>query len=181
VALVLVLAGAVWSLLLWAPASASLAAGTSRFAPETAAVTVPGYGPRGTHVVDYRHGAPVEVVVPLRNDGPLPLRVTSVTAAGREVLPLLRLDGADLPVTVPAGGTAEVVLRGVLGNCAYYHERQVQNVDGVQVEAQVLGRSTTRQVPLDRPLLVHSPMIVSCPDRTLTRNDDRRTPSGSRL
>ncbi len=29
--------------------------------------------------------------------------------------------------------------------------------------------------------LLHSPMIVGCPDRTLTRNDDLRTPDTDAL
>jgi hypothetical protein len=29
-------------------------------------------------------------------------------------------------------------------------------------------------VPFDRPLLVHSPMIVGCPDRKLNRQADNR-------
>jgi hypothetical protein len=106
--------------------------------------------------------------------------VTSVST-GAGALPLLDLAPAGGPVTVAPGATEDLVLRGLLGNCAYYHERQVQNVDALVVEGEVLGMSTSLQVPLDRPLLVHSPMIVGCPDRTLTRNDDRRTPSGSRL
>jgi hypothetical protein len=176
----LALAGALWSFALWTPSTADLSAGTTASTGAADVVTVAGYGARGTHVVDYQHGRQVELVVPLRNDGPLPVRLTSVTA-GDVRLPLLALQGDQLPLTVGPGETADVVLRGVLGNCAYYHERSVQNVDGLEVALEVLGRATTRTVPLDRPLLVHSPMIVGCPDRTLTRNDDVRTPDTGRL
>jgi hypothetical protein len=174
VAALLLLIGVLWSFALWVPATVDLSAGSTSFRGAAQVVTVPAYGARGTHVIDYRHGAQVEVVVPLRNDGPLPVTVRSVTAdAG--VLPLLALSTGDaLPVVVAPGEQREVVLRGVLGNCAHYHERQVQNLDGVQVAVEVLGRDATREVALDRPLLVHSPMIVGCPDRTLTRNDDAR-------
>lgn len=181
-AALLVLAGAVGSFGLWASATVDLSAGSSRFGGTADVVTVPQYGARGTHVVDYRHGADVEFVVPIRNDGPLPVRVT-VATAGAVVLPLLGLAGDALPVTVPPGQSRDLVLRGTLGNCAYYHERQVQNVESVTVEAEVLGLAVTRVLPLDSPLLVHSPMIVDCPDRTLTRNDDARSDRdpGSRL
>ena len=176
----LALAGAVWSFLLWAPATAELSAGTTASTGPADVVTVEGYGARGTHVVDYQDGRMVELVVPLRNEGPLPVTLTGVTA-GDVRLPLLALAGDDLPVTVAPGESADVVLRGVLGNCAYYHERAVQNVEAMAVQLEVLGRTTTREVALDRPLLVHSPMIVGCPDRTLNRNDDERPPDTDAL
>ena len=132
-------------------------------------------------VVDYRHGADVELVVPLRNDGPLTVRITAVgTGAGPRPLLDVRAAGG-LPVVLAPGDRHDLVVSGALGNCAYHHERQVQNVDGLQLDVEVLGRPTALQVPLDSPLLVHSPMIVGCPDRTLTRNDDRRTPDPQEL
>ena len=36
------------------------------------------------------------------------------------------------------------------------------------------ARSSRTELPLAQPLLVKSPMIVGCPDRTLSREDDSR-------
>ena len=170
-----VLAGLVWSLLLWAPGTLDVAAGETRFGGSADVVSLEHYGARGTHVIDYRHGADVTITVPLRNDGPLPVTVTSV-ATGAGVFPLLEVrDVPGLPLELGPGEQGDVVVEGVLGNCRYYHEREVQNVDGLVVEAEVLGRSTATTVALDSPLLVHSPMIVGCPDRQLNRQAYDRT------
>jgi hypothetical protein len=164
-----VLAGLVWSALLWAPTTLDVGAGQTGFGGTADVVTLDHYGTRGTHVVDYRHGADVSITVPLRNDGPLPITVTSV-ATGAGVFPLLEVvDVPGLPLELGPGEQGDVVLEAVLGNCRYYHEREVQNVDGLVVGAEVLGRSASTSVALDSPLLIHSPMIVGCPDRMLNR------------
>ncbi len=169
---------AVSALLLWAPRP-ELTAGPSAFSGETAVVTVPGYGDlRGTSVVDYRDGAAVEVTVPLRNDGRLPVEVTSVTPVSG-ILPLLEVRSVGgLPLSLSPGEQGEVVLRAVLTSCRYYHERQVQNLSELLVQARVgvgpVRRATSATLPLHRPLLVHSPMIVGCPDRKLDRQADNR-------
>lgn len=165
----LVLAGVVWSVLLWAPTTVELAAGRTAFTGSADVVSLEHYGARGTHVVDYRHGADLTVTVPVTNDGPLPVTVTSV-ATGAGVFPLLDVrETPGLPLTLRPGESGDVVLDAVLGNCRYYHEREVQNVDGVVLGVEVLGRSTTAAVALDSPLLLKSPMIVGCPDRKLDR------------
>lgn len=167
--------GVVWSLLLWAPTTVELDAGPTAFAGSADVVSLADYGARGTHVVDYRHGATVDITVPLRNDGPLPVAVQSVTT-GTDPLPLLELRGVEgLPLELSPGERGAVVLRAVLGNCAYYHEREVQSVDALRLDVAVLGRSAPRWVALDRRLLVHSPMIVGCPDRKLNRQADNRS------
>lgn len=165
------------ALLLWAPTTLELTAGRTTFSGEAEVVGVPGYGPRGTDAVHYLDGATVDVSVPLRNDSPLPVTVDDVST-GAGVLPLLDVRSVDgLPLRLGAGEQGEVVLRAVLTNCSRYHERQVQNVDALRVSlrpALPLTAGRTVSVPLDRPLLVHSPMIVGCPSRTLDRNDDLR-------
>ena len=175
VAAAAVLAGLLWSALLWAPGTVDLAAGRTAFAGSADVVSLEHYGARGTHVVDYRHGADLTVTVPVRNDGPLPVTVTSV-ATGSGVFPLLTVQGAPaLPLRLGPGEQGEVVLDAVLGNCRYYHEREVHNVDGLVLGVEVLGRATTATVPLDSPLLVKSPMIVGCPDRMLDRQQFDRS------
>ena len=165
-------------LLVWAPTTLDLAVGRTGFAGGTEVTPVPGYGDRGTDIVGYRHGAAVEIAVPVRNDGPLPVTVEDVST-GAGVLPLLEVrEVKGLPLRLAPGGSGEVVLSAVLTNCAHYHERQVQNVDALQLAvrpALPLAGERTVLLPLERPLLVRSPMIVGCPDRTLDRNDDHRT------
>jgi hypothetical protein len=164
-----VLSGLVWSTLLWAPSTLDVAAGDTRFGGSADVVSLEHYGARGTHVIDYRHGADVTITVPLRNDGALPVTVTSV-ATGAGVFPLLAVRATPgLPLSIGPGEQADVVLEAVLGNCRYYHEREVQNVDALVVTTEVLGRSASIAVALDSPLLIHSPMIVGCPDRQLDR------------
>lgn len=174
------LAGLAWSaLLLWAPSAVDLRTGPTAFGGSATVVTVPEYGPRGTDVVDYRDGTSVELTVPVRNAGPLPVTITSaITAAG--VLPLLEVQRVDgLPLRVGAGETADLRMIARLTNCKYYHEREVQNVRelALRVDSGLgpLSRVRDVRVALERPLLVHSPMIVGCPDRTLDRQANDRT------
>lgn len=173
-AALLVLAGLAGSVLLSAPRAAS-------FAPLTPSVsgapfvTIPEYGAGGAHVLGYDDGAAVELTVPLRNTGRLPVTVTSV-ALDAGVAPLLVLGpGSALPVRIGPGDTADVVVVGRLTNCRYFHEREMQTLTGLQVGLRVLGRPGSLAVPFDRPLLVKSPMIVGCPDRKLNRQADNRT------
>lgn len=176
-AVVALLGAAATALLLWAPSSVELTAGRTAFSGEAEVVGVPGYGQRGTDAVHYLDGATLHITVPVRNDGPLPVTVEDVTT-GAGVLPLLDVRAVEgLPLRLGAGEQGDVVLRAVLTNCERYNERQVQNVDAVQLSVQPalpLSAERSVSVPLDRPLLVHSPMIVGCPDRTLDRNDDLR-------
>lgn len=180
------LLGLAWTgALVWAPGTLALRAGTTGFGGQAAVVTVPGYGARGTDVVDYADGATVELTVPLRNDGPLPVTVTSA-GTGEGVLPLLEVrDVVGLPLDLAPGERGEVVLRGVLTNCAWYHEREIQNLDRLRLgvaPALPLAATTALDVPLERPVLVHSPMIVGCPDRKLDRQaNDRRDVAGGGL
>lgn len=180
------LGGVVWSaLLLWAPTTVDLAAERTAFSGDAEVVTVPEYGPRGTDIVGYRDGAELVVTVPVRNDGRLTVTLTSA-ATGAGLLPLLEVRSVGgLPLQLSPGKSGELVLRAVLTNCAYHHEREMLSVRdlvvGVEIGIGPLGRSAQHVVALDRPLLVPSPMIVRCPDRALTRDDDRRDPSSRRL
>ncbi len=139
-------------------------------------VVVPEYGLKGAGIVGYAHGAAVAVEVPVRNEGRLSMTVTSVELVGGGPAPLLALaQEPGLSVSVPAGQTRTLTLRGVLGNCRYFHEREMTTHDHVALGVRVLGRETQRQVLLDRPLMVRSPMIVGCPDRKLNRQADNRS------
>lgn len=138
-------------------------------------VTLPTYGPQGMYVIGYEHGLTSRLSLRIHNTGLLPLTVTSVDL-GRGVAPLLAVrDIAGLPLDIGAGETGAVEVTAELANCEYFHEREIQNYAGVDVGFSVLGQEATRTVAFDRPIMVHSPMIVGCPDRLLNRQGNDRT------
>jgi hypothetical protein len=131
-------------------------------------VSLPGYGARGTDVLDYQDRADVVLRLPLRNTGRFAVTVTDVSLDGQR-LELLTEVAAPAPFTLAPGQTREVALLAVLGNCRYYHEREVHSYDGVRVRFETLGGKGARHVAFVRPIVVHSPMIVGCADRKLDR------------
>lgn len=150
------------------------AGGPPRFSPG-AAVTVPAYG---THILAYSYGAEFTVDVPLVNRGILPMTITRIRLTD-EPLPLaettsVQVDGQPLPLTLWPGESASVALRARFANCRFYHEREMQTMPGALVDGHLLGRPVTQTADFDHDLVVHSPMIVGCPNRTLTRDDDIR-------
>lgn len=157
-----------------APAAIGLDPVAVTFGGPVHAATLPSYGAQGMYVLDYQHAGRAELTLTLRNGGLLPVRVTAVDLPPA-VAPLLTMaDVQGLPLTLLPGQVGTVTATGVLGNCRYSHERQVELREGLVVALSVLGRSGVREVPLDRPILIHSPMIVGCPDRKLNRQADNR-------
>lgn len=174
VAALLAITGLVASLLLAAPGLASFAE-TAPVATGSPYVTVPEYGARGAYILGYEHGARVELAVPIRNTGRLPLTVTTVSLQAG-VAPLLLVRGAHgLPVTLAPGRSATVTLRAELTNCRYYHERAMQIYDAVTVAYTSLWRAGQRTVRFDRPIYLKGPMLVGCPGRKLDRNAENRS------
>lgn len=135
---------------------------------------VEGYGATGTYALHYRYGETVTVSVPVANDSPVPLRVTDVELV-EPSYPLLEPVDTDLePFTLLPGADGSVDLTFEFANCRYYHERANNHVDSVRITGTVLGREVTRTVELAVPLVVHSQVILDCPERTFVRGDDRR-------
>lgn len=164
------LAAAAWALVPYAvtvePPAVSL--------PPEAGLEVPGYGPSGTYALNYRYGETVTLTIPLANASAVPWRITSVELV-EPAYPLLEpVSGLAGPVDLsPFEETsAELVLE--FSNCRYYHERANNTYDQVRVSGSVLGREVTRTVRLATPLVVHSQVILNCPERTFERYDDRR-------
>lgn len=157
-----------------APATASFTTAAPVYSGSTVVTTLETYGDRGSDVVSYRHGATLRIALPLTNTGALPVTVTGVDLGGQR-LALLSVSVRTPRVAIGAGETSTVTVEAVLGNCRYYHERELVSYDAVRVRYEVLGRSGERIVPLTHPLLVKSPMIVGCPDRKLYRQTDNRT------
>ncbi|MPY98292.1 MAG: hypothetical protein GEU97_09895 [Actinophytocola sp.] len=169
------LAGATYVAL---PSLAHFAGGTSPTMPDDAHVAVPAFGERGSDVLAYEHGTTFTMTFPLVNDGWLPVTVRDVRLSD-EPRPLAGVtsvtsDGATLPVTVPAGETRRVALTVRFDNCRYYHEREMQVISGAVVDGSVFGRNLRTTAGFQLDLVVSSPMIASCPDRTLRRDDDVR-------
>jgi hypothetical protein len=149
--------------------------GSPAFAGTAPAVTLPTYGRQGMYVVGYEHGATVRLTLPIRNAGLLPVTVTSV-ALGGGAAPLLQTRAvAGLPLSLGPGQTGRLEVTAELGNCKFFHEREVQNYPGVDLGFSLLGQAGTLSVAFDRPILVHSPMIVDCPDRLLDREANDRS------
>lgn len=158
-----------------APTTVDLAPVAVGLGGTVAAATLTSYGAKGMHVLDYQHDGRSALSLELGNDGRLPLTVTGLDLPAA-VAPLLSLtEVRGLPLHLAPGERGTVTATGVLGNCRYTHERQVELREELLLEVRVLGTTTVRAVPLDRPVLVHSPMIVGCPDRKLDRQADNRT------
>lgn len=145
-----------------------------RLGGQTPVTTLASYGARGTDVVTYQHGASLTMVADVRNDGPLAATVTGLDLGG-ERLPLLSVRSGVADTELAPGQSRRFEVRLQLDNCRYYHEREVSTYDNLRVHFRVVGGTGTRLVRLARPLVVHSPMIVGCPDRKLDRTADNRT------
>ena len=158
-----------------APSTVGFAAVAPDFAGgEVPSRTLPSYGARGMHVLGYVHGATTELTLPVRNTGPFPVTVTSVELAG--VAPLLTLEEVrGLPLTLRPGERAVVRATALLANCRFTHEREVEVHEALRVGFRVLASRGVREVPLDRPVMVHSPMITGCPERLLDRQANDRS------
>lgn len=150
-------------------ATTSFQAGVTSATGQAALVSLPAYGARGTDVLDYRDHAAVVLRVPLRNTGRFAVTVTDVTLDGAR-FELLKVVSGPAAFRLAPGATRLVELHAQLGNCRYYHEREVRTYDGVVVSFTTTTGGGRRHVPLLRPITVHSPMIIGCADRKLDRS-----------
>lgn len=155
--------------------STAFAPVTPTFGGSAPTVTLPHYGQQGMYVIGYEHGGTARISLPLRNRGAFPVTVDSVDLGGG-VAPLLVVrEISGLPLSLGPGETGTVEVTAELANCRFFHEREVQNYSAFTVGVSVLGQESTRAVAYDRPIMVHSPMIVGCPDRKLNRQADNRS------
>lgn len=142
--------------------------------PAADGLLVPGYGPAGTLALHYRYGERMTVTLPLESSSVVPFRVTGVELV-QPAYPLLEPVGGPVePVSLGPFGEGAVVLELEFANCRYYHERANNTYDQVRLTGTALGREATRTVDLAVPLVVHSQVILDCPERTFVRGDDRR-------
>lgn len=152
---------------------------------------IPSRTNRAGIAVVYDHEQPASFAVQLRNDGAIGVTITGL---GTEVEELHLLHPYGVFV-MPAGATIDddlasaeqmssfalapgesrvVVVRGSFANCRYYNERNIDLRTGIRVDYRILGVPSSQTVEFDKDLLVKSPMIVSCPERTVNREDDSR-------
>lgn len=170
-AIALVVAVGTWALL---PTAVRLQPTVDVALAGDAGLLVEGYGAGGAYFLHYRHGETVTMTVPVHNESPLPLTVTGVDLV-EPPYPLIEpATGALDAVTIAPFGTVQVPLTFVYANCRYYHERGTNTFDRAIVTGEVLGRDVVEQVHFAVPVVVHSQIILQCPDRTLVRGDDRR-------
>lgn len=142
--------------------------------PVADGLLVAGYGPTGTVALHYRYGERMALTLPLESSSVVPFRVTGVELV-QPAYPLLEPVGGPVdPVALGPFGEGEVVLELEFANCRYYHERANNTYDQVRLTGTALGREVTRTVDLAVPLVVHSQVILNCPERTFVRGDDRR-------
>lgn len=156
------------------------------FASQTKVATIRELGERGAYVVGYEHAQETWLSFPLSNPGSVPMVVTDVRLDAEPMSLFVVLGAADghhsLPVTVRPGHSTTIVLRGRFDNCRYYQERELERLSAVFLVVTWPSKGSSigiRTLRLDREIIIRSPMIVGCPDRTLTREDDLR-PSASR-
>ena len=155
--------------------SVSFAPVTPVFGGSAPAVTLPTYGAKGTYVIGYEHGESARISLPIANDGPLPVTVTSIDLGGGVAPLLLVREVTGLPLSLGPGEKGVVEVTAELANCRFFHEREVQNFASFEVGVSLLGQERTRVVEYDRPIMVHSPMLVGCPDRKLNREANDRS------
>lgn len=158
--------------------------------PQMQAVTVEEFDEAGVHIVKYEHGDTVSYSFTVRNTGPVGITVTGVPLPEERERRLLQPVAATLPpgssadnsgmtpfkpFALGAGKAQQIVVQGRFDNCEYYTERAVEVVDGQTIEFRLAGVPRTATVPFERDLVVKSPVIKDCPERTLDRSEHRRT------
>lgn len=154
------------------------------------AATIEGFDETGVHIVKYQHSDTVTYSFSFRNMGPVGITVTGVPLPDEDERRLLQAvaaglpagpsaDGSEMmpfkPFALGAGEEQRIILQGRFDNCEYYTERAVEIVDGQTIEFRVAGVPRTATVPFERDLVVRSPVIKDCAQRTLDRSEHRRT------
>ncbi|HET9516689.1 MAG TPA: hypothetical protein VFO77_03065 [Actinoplanes sp.] len=153
-------------------------------------VTIEEFEETGAHVLKYEDGEYVSYAFTVRNAGPVGITVTGVDLPAEAERRLLQpvaagvatgdsADAAEMapfePFALAAGEEQRIIVQGRFDNCEYYTERAIEDVDGQTITFRVAGIPRTATVPFTRDLLVRSPTIKNCDERTLNRAEHRRT------
>lgn len=117
------------------------------------------WGQPGSWVLDYRDGTTMTMAVPWSGG---PVAEAWLGAGPVDLATIIDTDvvGEELVATITFDG------------CDYFHERELQAYPTMTV---VSADGGTTQLTFDRPLLVRSPMLWQCPDRTIDRDARNRS------
>lgn len=152
--------------------------------------TVNEIGDAGAHILKYSDGGYVTYAFTIRNTGPVGVTVTGVAlpdiSERRMLQPVTAgladgssADAAEMktfaPFQLAPGEQQRIIVQARMDNCEYYTERAIETVDTQGVTFRTAGISRTASLALEQPLLVRSPTIQRCPERTLDRAEHRRT------
>ena len=153
-------------------------------------VAVSEFEDAGAQILRYVDGASVTYAFTIRNTGPVGITVTGVALPPESERRMLQpvtagltngstAEAADLksfaPFRLAAGEEQRIVVQARMDNCEYYTERAIETVKTQDVTYRAAGLSRTATITFDQPLLVRSPTIQRCPERTLNRAEHRRT------
>ncbi|HSK22547.1 MAG TPA: hypothetical protein VK906_05195 [Egicoccus sp.] len=135
---------------------------------------LPAYGANGTTAVGYSDERDARVELSVRNRGRLP-----VTVHGFDPFPELlgmveAVRGDGLPVSIAPGGTATLKAQVRFTNCEYYTERAVNRFLGATLQVERLGVTRPVEVSYPREVVLRSPTILGCPDRSTDRSFRQR-------
>jgi hypothetical protein len=145
-----------------------------RFLGHDQVAELPSYGATGTTAVGYRDGRGATIELAVRNAGGVPLTVREVEPFP-ELLGMISTEpGEGLPVTVAPGETATVASQVRFTNCEYYTERAVNRFDTAQVVVERLGAAWVVEVAHPRQVVLRSPTILGCPERSTDRSARQR-------
>lgn len=160
---------------------------------DAGAVLVEEFEGTGATIVNYEHNAYLSYAFTLRNTGPVGVTVTSVDLPDERARRMLHPvqtsvftsaaatpdDLADMaplqPFALGPGEERRIVVQARFDNCEYYTERGTELTHGHDVTFRVAGVKRTAELQFNRPLIVRSPTILGCDDRTLDRSEHRRS------
>ena len=153
-------------------------------------VTIEEFEEVGAHVLRYTDEGYVTYAFTVRNTGPLGVTVTGLPLPEEAERRLLQpvtagvatadsAEAADMepfePFALGVGEEQRIIVQARMDNCEYYTERAIEIVESQRIAYRTGGLPRTTTVAFDQPLLVRSPTIKRCPERTLDRAEHRRT------
>jgi hypothetical protein len=135
---------------------------------------LPAYGAGGTTAVGYTDQRDASVELAIHNAGAVPLTVHGVEPFPELLGMVETLHGDGLPARIGPDETTTLSARVRFTNCEYYTERAVNRFLGAQLEVERLGATWTVGVDYPREVVLRSPTILGCPERSTDRSARQR-------
>jgi hypothetical protein len=135
---------------------------------------LPAYGAGGTTAVGYTHQRYASVELPVHNAGKVPVTVHELEPFPELLGMVETLHGDGLPTLIGPGETITLSARVHFTNCEFYTERAVNRFLAAQVEVDRLGTTWTVGVDYPREVVLRSPTILGCPERSTDRSARQR-------